>query len=113
MSISGTIIACVAIAAWASVRHARIQNGELKRGQFGGLDMHHLRDRLKGGDWGDKLKNMVPDLTHSPREDELQREVEELRKRIAVLERITTEANSTDARRSRDIAAEIESLRDR
>ncbi|MEY2942164.1 MAG: hypothetical protein RLY97_178 [Pseudomonadota bacterium] len=112
MSISGTIIACVAIAAWASVRHARIQKGELHRGQLGGIDIHNLRDRFKGRDWRDKLNNIMPDLAPSPRENELQHEVEELRKRIAVLERITTEANSTEARRSRDIAAEIESLRD-
>ncbi len=40
-------------------------------------------------------------------EPELEREITELRKRIAVLERI-----ATDERKSRDIAAEIESLRD-
>ena len=43
-----------------------------------------------------------------PRELELQREVEALRERIHVLERI-----ATDERHSRSIAAEIESLRDR
>lgn len=41
------------------------------------------------------------------REEELEREVEDLRKRIAVLERI-----ATDERRSDDLSREIESLRD-
>ncbi|MFT4026720.1 MAG: hypothetical protein QM676_07960 [Novosphingobium sp.] len=44
----------------------------------------------------------------SPRENELQREVDDLRQRLAVLERIATED-----RHSKSIAAEIESLRDR
>jgi hypothetical protein len=43
----------------------------------------------------------------SPRELELQREVEDLRERIHVLERI-----ATDERRPRQLAAEIDSLRD-
>jgi hypothetical protein len=47
-------------------------------------------------------------FTASPREGELQREIEALRERIKVLERI-----ATDERQSRSIAAEIESLRDR
>lgn len=41
------------------------------------------------------------------REHELEREVEEMRKRIAVLERI-----ATDEKRGNDLAREIESLRD-
>ena len=48
----------------------------------------------------------------SPRELELQREVEDLRDRIAVLERIATDSNSSSRRRTRAIADEIESLRD-
>lgn len=46
---------------------------------------------------------------HDPtsRERELEREVEDMRKRIAVLERI-----ATDERRGKDLAREIESLRD-
>lgn len=42
----------------------------------------------------------------SPREEQLAREVEDLRDRIAVLERIATED-----RHSRSVATEIESLR--
>jgi hypothetical protein len=43
----------------------------------------------------------------------LQREVQELRERIRVLERIATEANTTAALESRRVADEIEALRDR
>lgn len=43
----------------------------------------------------------------SGREEELEREVEALRKRISVLERI-----ATDQRRGDELAREIESLRD-
>lgn len=42
----------------------------------------------------------------------LQRQVEEMRERIKVLERITTEANTTGALQSRRVADEIEALRD-
>lgn len=46
-------------------------------------------------------------IDHTAREHELEREVEEMRRRIAVLERI-----ATDERRGKDLAREIESLRD-
>ena len=42
-----------------------------------------------------------------------QRELEELRERIKVLERIATEHNSLDARETRRISQEIENLRDK
>ena len=48
-----------------------------------------------------------------PNDGELQREVETLRERIKVLERIATDGNTLEARQSKSIAAEIESLRDR
>lgn len=44
---------------------------------------------------------------------QLAREVEELRERVRVLERIATDSNSTNAIESRKIAEEIEALRDR
>lgn len=44
---------------------------------------------------------------------QLAREVEELRERVRVLERIATDANSTKSVESRQIAEEIEALRDR
>ena len=43
---------------------------------------------------------------------EAQREIEELRERIRVLERIATDGNTPDARETRRIAAEIEALRE-
>lgn len=47
----------------------------------------------------------------SDRERQLEDEVDQLRDRIAVLERIATEGNSVDARETQRIAAEIEALR--
>ena len=41
------------------------------------------------------------------------RELEELRERIKVLERIATDNNSLSSRETRQIAADIEALRDR
>ena len=46
-------------------------------------------------------------------EREARREVEDLRERIKVLERIATDGNSLDASETRRIAREIEALRDR
>ncbi|WP_086736508.1 hypothetical protein [Erythrobacter colymbi] len=43
--------------------------------------------------------------------DAARREIDELRERIHVLERIATDANSGDAREQARIAAEIEALR--
>jgi hypothetical protein len=67
-----------------------------------------LRAQRHGGGISDRLErrgghSALPDS----RESELEAEIAELRKRIAVLERIATEE-----RKSRDIAAEIEALRD-
>ncbi|MFA6219086.1 MAG: hypothetical protein WC692_04835 [Erythrobacter sp.] len=42
-----------------------------------------------------------------------QREIEDLRERIKVLERIATDGNALDARETQRISAEIEALRDR
>ncbi|WP_341712310.1 hypothetical protein [Erythrobacter sp.] len=42
-----------------------------------------------------------------------QREIEDLRERIKVLERIATEGNTLDARETQRISAEIEALRDK
>lgn len=44
---------------------------------------------------------------------EARREIEDLRERIKVLERIATDGNSVDAQETRRIAAEIEALRDK
>ncbi|MEO7247030.1 MAG: hypothetical protein ABIW31_01135, partial [Novosphingobium sp.] len=53
------------------------------------------------------------DALPSPRENELQRELEKLRERIKVLERIATDANSSSQRQSISLAKEIEALRDK
>lgn len=42
---------------------------------------------------------------------EMRREVENLRERIRVLERIATDSNSLDARETRRLSAEIDALR--
>ena len=44
--------------------------------------------------------------------EETRREIEQLRERLHVLERIAIDGNSTDARERARIAAEIEALRD-
>lgn len=88
MSSSATLIALTAIIAWAVLRLAKIRAGDTGR---------------HGGPHGNQASSAYP----SPRELELQREVEELRERIQVLERI-----AIDGRQARDIAAEIENLRD-
>ncbi|TCM17908.1 hypothetical protein EDF56_105255 [Novosphingobium sp. PhB165] len=56
---------------------------------------------------GEKLGFHFGSDDHSAREHELEKEVENLRKRIAVLERI-----ATDDKRGSDLARQIESLRD-
>lgn len=62
----------------------------------------------------DRKGRVIQSLLQSqPQDNELQREVETLRERIKVLERIATDMNSADARETRAIAAEIEALRDR
>jgi hypothetical protein len=45
--------------------------------------------------------------------NDARRELTELRERVKVLERIATDSNSTQATESRQIAAEIEALRER
>lgn len=55
---------------------------------------------------GDKT-GRHPLMDHTAREHELEREVEEMRQRIAVLERI-----ATDERRGKELAREIDALKD-
>ena len=79
MSFWTAVVIIVAIAAFAAIRIERIR----------------ARDRRPGGE-------ILP-----AREAELQREIVDLKKRLAVLERI-----ATDDRQSKAIAHEIEALRD-
>ncbi|MEE4205090.1 MAG: hypothetical protein V2I39_02290 [Erythrobacter sp.] len=54
----------------------------------------------------------APDRPHAETRDAIDnRELDDLRERIQVLERIATDNNSSEAVRARAIAAEIESLR--
>jgi hypothetical protein len=89
MSFWGAMVAIVAIIAFTSMRVARYRAGFGDRRDY---RAHQRHDQS------------LP----SPREEQLSREVEDLRDRIAVLERIATED-----RHSKAVAAEIESLRDK
>lgn len=86
MPMSTTLIVIAAIIAWAAIRIVR-------------LNTSHLR-------------NGTPQQDPLPDESETRRELEELRERIKVLERIATDGNTPDARETRRIAEEIEALRD-
>lgn len=89
----GTALVVIAgIGAFYSLRTQRIRAG---------LPEHGLRRR-------DRHEQVAAPAQHSPREAELQREVEQLRDRVHVLERI-----ATDGRNTRELADEIESLRGR
>lgn len=93
MSVSGSVVLIVAIIAIAVIKLARIRTG---------TDLRSRIDRRMG------RHALLEPAQPSPRELELQREVEALRERVHVLERITV-----DERHSRDLGAEIENLRDR
>ena len=94
------ILGIVAISAFSRVQRAKYNaaNGIVS-------DRSHRRH---GG-----RQPLLDPAQPSPREQELQREVEDLRTRIHVLERIATDANSSQGRHTNNLAAEIESLRDR
>lgn len=82
------IVALVAILVWGVVQTSRARRG-----------MGSRRD-------GDETRIDKAD-------EQARREIEDLRERIKVLERIATDGNSLDANQTRQIAAEIEALRDR
>jgi Sec-independent protein translocase protein TatA len=86
------VIIIVAIVVSGVVRLARIASGTERQG----------RKHRRGA------QALLDPAEPSPREIELQREVEDLRERIHVLERIATDGRQTHA-----LAAEIESLRER
>lgn len=96
MSFWTAAVVIVAILAMTATRIAAYRSG---------IDPHsHRRERRR-----DRFAPPLP----SPREEELSREVEELHQRIAVLERIATDANSSSSARVKAISDEIEALRDR
>lgn len=88
MSFWSAIVAIVAITAFANIMMARYRHRSGHHGTLG----------------PDRADPQIP----APRQTEVERELAELKDRLAVLERI-----ATDDRQSRSIAAEIESLRDR
>lgn len=89
MSFWSAVVTIVAILAFTAARIARYRAGFGDRRDF----------RMQQGH-GQNLP--------SPREEQLTREIEDLRDRLAVLERIATED-----RHSKAVAAEIESLREK
>lgn len=95
MSFWSAMVAIVAIIAFTAARIARYRSGlgdPPRRASIIGTTAEAIR----------ASRETVP----SPREEQLAREVEDLRDRLAVLERIATED-----RHSKAVAAEIESLR--
>ncbi len=97
------VIMIILIVSVASIFKARFQSAN-----GGTRESRRSRGhRLTGGN------DQFSGSEHSPRELELENEVLALRKRLEVLERITTDANSTERLHSQQVAAEIESLRDR
>lgn len=79
-----------------------------------------VRERRRSNELADHKNKLIKRVTHleqliyptvaTPAADP-KRELEELRARVQVLERIATDENSSEARNAKAIAAEIESLR--
>ncbi|MEZ5681758.1 MAG: hypothetical protein R3E14_10775 [Erythrobacter sp.] len=82
------IVSVVAIVVWGVVQMVRAKHG------------------IVSTDRGEHIAKSRPD-------PEAQREIENLRERIKVLERIATDGNSLDASETKRISAEIEALRDK
>ena len=79
-----------------------------------------VRERRRSNELADHKNKLIKRVTHleqlvypatrTPDADP-RRELDELRARVQVLERIATDENSSEARKAQAIAAEIESLR--
>jgi hypothetical protein len=91
---SWAIVALVAILIWGIVQIARAKAG-IVEDEYGNEKLAKRHDPRSGAEL-----------------DAARRELEDLRERIKVLERIATDAHSGDAREQARIAAEIEALRD-
>jgi archaellum component FlaC len=97
-----SIFAVIFLVLWLRERHLgkqlRQENEDLRRRLGFGESAGAMSDAMSGG--------------AGAQEDTLDnRELEDLRERIQVLERIATDANSAESRKAQAIAAEIESLR--
>ena len=77
---------------------------------WGIVQLRKSQDRADGKSFADERGTDQPGIDQ--RDPATEREIEQLRERIAVLERIATDTNSVDARETRRIAEEIEHLRD-
>ena len=94
MDMGTALVIVAAIGAYYQLRSQRI-----RAGLDGGTHSHLGRSRSK---------NALMEASHSQRETELEKEIDALRERIKVLERI-----ATDGRPAKALADEIESLRDK
>ncbi|QZD88975.1 hypothetical protein K3148_08950 [Qipengyuania aurantiaca] len=90
---SWAVVAIIAIVVWGVVQMAKARN------------------RAERGVLTDKEGN--EHYAPQARDAETKKEIEALRERIKVLERIATDGNSLDAQETKRISAEIEALRDK
>lgn len=90
---SWAIVALIAVIVWGIVQTARARAGIIS--DEDGNQTYVARD----------------DAAARAEAEETRREIEQLRERLHVLERIATDANTMDARERARIAAEIEALR--
>ena len=87
------IVGIVAIVVWGIVQLAKARAG------------------IISDEDGNETYIGLPDESTKAEVEETRREIEQLRERLHVLERIATDANTMDARERARIAAEIEALR--
>ena len=78
---------------------------------WGVVQLNKARHRADRGIVIDERGN--ESVADSGTDAETNKEIEDLRERIKVLERIATDGNSLDAQETKRIAAEIEALRDK
>lgn len=71
-----------------------------------------ITQMVKARHRGDHGNSADQRLARAPQDEATQREIEQLRERIRVLEKIATDSNSQEAIERRRISQEIESLRD-
>lgn len=87
------LVAIIAILVWGYIQTARARAG-IVRDKYGNQSLAPREEK------GDRAEL-----------EAARRELEDLRERVRVLERIATDGNSSDAREQARIAAEIEALR--
>lgn len=88
------IVALVAVAVWGAVQLAKAKAG------------------IISDEDGNETYAGSQDATSKAEADAMRAEIEQLRERLHVLERIATDTNTLDARERARISAEIEALRD-